>query len=87
MSLSHIHAHVDFKLHPSSRPLLFPCGTLRKDTLPVVLTEAGIAIAPQICYETVPHPLIEKTLNEMVIMIMQSDQFCHCLDFIMLILL
>lgn len=54
-----------FHQSPSYLPLLFPCGNLRKETLPSRLHEANIALQTCVCYSTVPNPLIESKLIEM----------------------
>ena len=45
-------AVVEKRESPSQLPLLFPCGNLRKDTLPEKLTAAGFALDEVLCYNT-----------------------------------
>nr|CAD7411902.1 unnamed protein product [Timema cristinae] len=46
-----------------ARPLLFPCGSLKRDTLPRQLTEKGIAVHMVTVYKTLPHPQLESNLR------------------------
>nr|XP_020034939.1 uroporphyrinogen-III synthase isoform X2 [Castor canadensis] len=48
---------------PSTLPLLFPCGTLKGDTLPKMLKDKGIPMESINVYKTVPHPGIQENLN------------------------
>ena len=48
------------------KPLLFPCGNLRKETLPQRLHEAGIGLHSLTCYETCPHSQLETNIRAMV---------------------
>ena len=52
----------DFKASglAGTAPLLFPCSSIRRDTLPSSLSAAGLPIEEVTCYETVPHPLIAE---------------------------
>jgi uroporphyrinogen-III synthase len=47
------------------KPLLFPCGNIHKETLPMKLSNEGIKIQPVICYNTVPHPSLSSRLSSM----------------------
>ena len=48
------------------KPLLFPCGNLRKEILPQRLHEAGIGLHSLICYETCPHSQLETNIRTIV---------------------
>ena len=37
---------------PPDLPLLFPCGSIRKDTLAVKLKSQGFSLTEVVCYET-----------------------------------
>ena len=45
-------------------PLLFPCGNLKKETLPKKLEEAGIKLSSCTVYATQEHPNLSKKLEE-----------------------
>uniref|UniRef100_G1SM21 Uroporphyrinogen-III synthase n=2 Tax=Oryctolagus cuniculus TaxID=9986 RepID=G1SM21_RABIT len=47
----------------SPLPLLFPCGTLKREVLPTVLKEQGVPMESITVYETVPHPGIRGNLD------------------------
>ena len=49
-----------------TKPLLFPCGNLKRDTLPSKLSDGGINVKPIMVYETKTHHLLEKTLYEII---------------------
>ena len=57
----------DIKTSSCIKPFLFPCGNLRKETLPQKLHEANIALHSLICYETLPHPRLSASINSMVL--------------------
>nr|XP_004659313.2 uroporphyrinogen-III synthase isoform X3 [Jaculus jaculus]XP_044990024.1 uroporphyrinogen-III synthase isoform X3 [Jaculus jaculus]XP_044990029.1 uroporphyrinogen-III synthase isoform X3 [Jaculus jaculus]XP_044990036.1 uroporphyrinogen-III synthase isoform X3 [Jaculus jaculus]XP_044990044.1 uroporphyrinogen-III synthase isoform X3 [Jaculus jaculus] len=44
-------------------PLLFPCGTLKGDTLPNMLKDRGIPMESINVYQTIPHPGIQGSLE------------------------
>ncbi|XP_046383555.1 uroporphyrinogen-III synthase-like isoform X2 [Ischnura elegans] len=46
-----------------SKPLLFPCGNLKTDTLPQFLMGKNIYVEEVMVYETCQHPLLEENLN------------------------
>ncbi|XP_042314411.1 uroporphyrinogen-III synthase [Sceloporus undulatus] len=48
---------------PSSLPLLFPCGALKRETLPTVLREKGIALEGLTVYRTTQHPDLQTSLS------------------------
>ncbi|XP_028724663.1 uroporphyrinogen-III synthase isoform X1 [Peromyscus leucopus] len=49
---------------PSSElPLLFPCGTIKGDTLPKMLKDKGIPMESMHVYQTIPHPGIQGNLE------------------------
>ncbi|XP_006143962.1 uroporphyrinogen-III synthase isoform X2 [Tupaia chinensis] len=47
----------------SALPLLFPCGTLKREVLPKMLKEKGITMESITIYQTIPHPGIQENLN------------------------
>ncbi|XP_072029874.1 uroporphyrinogen-III synthase-like isoform X2 [Amphiura filiformis] len=47
-----------------SKPLLFPCGTLRRETIPDSLQKAGVDFKAHVVYETIPHPDLEASINQ-----------------------
>nr|XP_020756088.1 uroporphyrinogen-III synthase isoform X3 [Odocoileus virginianus texanus] len=47
----------------STLPLLFPCGTLRREILPTMLTDKGILLESITVYQTIPHPGIQGNLS------------------------
>ncbi|KAJ7325305.1 hypothetical protein JRQ81_018325 [Phrynocephalus forsythii] len=48
---------------PGSLPLLFPCGTLKRETLPAILREKGIALEGLTVYQTTQHPTLQVSLG------------------------
>nr|QIA61830.1 uroporphyrinogen-III synthase [Halichondria panicea] len=48
-----------------TKPLLFPCGALRRETLPVALEGAGLPLKCLACYKTLPHPDLQGRLREL----------------------
>ena len=48
------------------KPLLFPCGNLRKETLPQRLHEADIGLHCLTCYETCPHSQLHTNISTQV---------------------
>lgn len=44
-------------------PLLFPCGTLKREVLPQMLKDKGLPLESITVYETIPHPGIQGNLN------------------------
>uniref|UniRef100_A0A8C8YTD3 Uroporphyrinogen-III synthase n=1 Tax=Prolemur simus TaxID=1328070 RepID=A0A8C8YTD3_PROSS len=48
---------------PSALPLLFPCGTLKREVLPKMLKDKGIPMESITVYRTIPHPAIQVNLN------------------------
>ena len=48
------------------KPLLFPCGSLRREELPELLHSAGLAIHGVTCYNTVAHTQFAKNITELV---------------------
>ena len=50
---------------PSLQPLLFPCGSTRRETLPSNLRQAGVALHCLDCYDTVADPGIEENLRRL----------------------
>ncbi|XP_048362223.1 uroporphyrinogen-III synthase isoform X2 [Sphaerodactylus townsendi] len=47
----------------SSLPLLFLCGTLKRETLPTILREKGIALESITVYQTSQHPNLHESLR------------------------
>ncbi|XP_067565178.1 uroporphyrinogen-III synthase isoform X1 [Pseudorca crassidens] len=56
----------------SALPLLFPCGTLKREILPKMLKDKGIPVESLTVYQTIPHPGIQGNLNSYY-----SQQLCH----------
>ncbi len=54
---------LDFATLEQRGPLLFPCSSLRRDTLPSVLAQAGLRLEELVCYCTEPHPAIEESVG------------------------
>ncbi|XP_005902919.2 uroporphyrinogen-III synthase isoform X2 [Bos mutus] len=48
---------------PSALPLLFPCGTLKREILPKMLKDKGIPLESVTVYQTIPHPGIQGNLT------------------------
>nr|XP_003218642.1 PREDICTED: uroporphyrinogen-III synthase [Anolis carolinensis] len=48
---------------PNSLPLLFPCGSLKRETLPTILREKGIALEILTVYQTTQHPDLQESLR------------------------
>ncbi|XP_075865831.1 uroporphyrinogen-III synthase isoform X2 [Microcebus murinus] len=48
---------------PSALPLLFPCGTLKREVLPKMLKDKGIPLESITVYQTTPHPAIQVNLR------------------------
>ncbi|XP_060027077.1 uroporphyrinogen-III synthase [Erinaceus europaeus] len=48
---------------PPALPLLFPCGTLKREVLPTVLRNRGIPLEPITVYGTGPHPSLQASLS------------------------
>ncbi|KAF0881088.1 HEM4 synthase, partial [Crocuta crocuta] len=44
-------------------PLLFPCGTVKGETLPKMLKDKGIPMESIVVYQKIPHPGIQVNLN------------------------
>ena len=44
-------------------PLLFPCGTLKREILLKMLKDRGIPVESLTVYQTIPHPGIQGNLN------------------------
>uniref|UniRef100_A0A4W5LPE6 Uroporphyrinogen III synthase n=1 Tax=Hucho hucho TaxID=62062 RepID=A0A4W5LPE6_9TELE len=44
-------------------PLLFPCGSIKREVLPTALRENGIPLDPLMVYQTAQHPDLEKNLK------------------------
>lgn len=48
------------------KPLLYPCSTIRKDTILTTLTENCIAVDEIFCYETIPNKDFENLWTDLV---------------------
>lgn len=48
---------------PPARPLLFPCGALKRETLPKMLLDRGLLLEGLTVYRTAPHPGIQANLR------------------------
>uniref|UniRef100_A0A4W3HHU7 Uroporphyrinogen-III synthase n=1 Tax=Callorhinchus milii TaxID=7868 RepID=A0A4W3HHU7_CALMI len=51
------------KTSSDSLPLLFPCGSLKRETLPKCLKEKGVPLEGITVYRTTEHPLIQQALS------------------------
>uniref|UniRef100_A0A1X7UUP7 Uroporphyrinogen-III synthase n=1 Tax=Amphimedon queenslandica TaxID=400682 RepID=A0A1X7UUP7_AMPQE len=51
------------KKAPIDKPFLFPCGNMKRDTLPVSLSENGIPLETIECYQTIQDPNIESEIS------------------------
>ena len=60
---SHPFSLPDFAIEDraSLPPLLFPCGVLRRETLPAVLQAGGMPLKCLTCYNTVAHAKIKDS--------------------------
>lgn len=47
----------------SALPLLFPCGNLKRETLPRMLKDKGVPMESITVYQTIPHPGIQGNLS------------------------
>lgn len=57
---------VDVEKNSCHKPFLFPCGNIKRETLPKRLSERNIGVVPIVCYQTVQHPLMESAIEDMV---------------------
>ncbi|KAK2191149.1 hypothetical protein NP493_58g01005 [Ridgeia piscesae] len=48
----------------AEKPVLLPCGNLRRETIPTALAEAGVSVNSITVYETIPNPAIRDQLEE-----------------------
>lgn len=48
------------------KPLLFPCSSIRKDTIPTVLSEKNIPLEEVVCYETIPNEHLENFWQRLI---------------------
>ena len=55
----------DFQDGELSLPLLFPCSSLKMDTLPRTLKEHNICIDIVTAYVTVPHPQLRESVIQL----------------------
>ncbi|XP_064630592.1 uroporphyrinogen-III synthase-like [Lineus longissimus] len=49
-----------------TRPVFFPCGNLRKETIPHKLKEKGYTVDSLVVYETSPNPDVRKNLQDLI---------------------
>ncbi|XP_071986932.1 uroporphyrinogen-III synthase isoform X2 [Engystomops pustulosus] len=49
---------------PSSAPILFPCGSLKREVLPKKLKEKNVPLEAVTVYQTAPHPDIRPALTD-----------------------
>lgn len=49
---------------PGCKPLLYPCGMMRRETIPKTLKEEGILFTEDVAYRTVPNPDLEQELSK-----------------------
>ncbi|XP_076372270.1 uroporphyrinogen-III synthase-like isoform X4 [Tachypleus tridentatus] len=50
-----------------SKTLLFPCGNLRKDSISSGLESKGIQVEEIVCYHTICHPDLQRTLRNYIL--------------------
>lgn len=48
---------------PEIQPLLFPCGSLKREVLPTALRQNGIPLETLTVYQTAEHPDLEKNIT------------------------
>lgn len=51
-------------IKPGSKPLLYPCGSMRRETLPKTLKKEGINFTEDVAYQTVPSPDLDQQLSK-----------------------
>ncbi|XP_071949219.1 uroporphyrinogen-III synthase-like [Antedon mediterranea] len=51
---------------PGGLPLVFPCGNLRRETIPSSLDEEGIKFESLTVYESMAHPMINESLSNFI---------------------
>ncbi|XP_041477201.1 uroporphyrinogen-III synthase-like [Lytechinus variegatus] len=47
-----------------SKPLLYPCGTMRREVIPKTLRKEGIPFREDVVYQTISNPDLEKELSK-----------------------
>lgn len=52
------------KVQPKQAPLLFPCGTMRRDVIPYALKDKNISFTPCTVYKTCPEPHLKENLQK-----------------------
>ncbi|XP_051883472.1 uroporphyrinogen-III synthase [Pristis pectinata] len=57
-------AYICSKESSNSLPLLFLCGTLKRETLPRCLNENNVPLESITVYQTSPHPSFQQALND-----------------------
>ena len=62
------------------KPLLFPCGNLRREELPELLDSAGLALHGITCYNTVVHTECAKSIAQLLATHV-SVQVCALLEY------
>ncbi|OWF51001.1 Uroporphyrinogen-III synthase [Mizuhopecten yessoensis] len=53
-------------VRPKSKPILYPCGNLKRDTLPKKMKENGVDLHEVTVYRTIPRDDIEKCIHDIV---------------------
>ncbi|XP_005281965.2 uroporphyrinogen-III synthase [Chrysemys picta bellii] len=56
-------AYICARETPNSSPLLFPCGSLKREVLPTILKEKGISLESLTVYQTAQHPSLQESLK------------------------
>jgi len=54
------------------KPLLFPCGNLKREELPTLLNSAGIPLHTVTCYQTMPHSDCGQNIKEIVTLVSEG---------------
>ena len=71
----------DLEFREGQLPLLFPCSSLKMDTLPRVLNDHNIPVEIVNSYRTVPHPELQKHIavlerNVSYDPLLGNDKYC-----------
>ncbi|XP_069467601.1 uroporphyrinogen-III synthase isoform X2 [Ambystoma mexicanum] len=56
--------HICLKESPESSPLLFPCGSIKREVLPKILRAKNISLECVTVYQTGQHPNIQESLEK-----------------------
>lgn len=65
MNLAESMLILDYLKNALVLPLLFPCSSLRMDTIPNALTQNEIQFEAIESYRTVPHPQLDESIEEL----------------------